>query len=63
MGNQSFLAQEELSLAAQMELLPRVKHSVASVARLLEVTSDVVLQALQDAKGDKTGDMGVSENG
>ena len=49
MGNQSFLAEEELSLAAQMELLPRVKHSVASVARLLEVTSDVVLQALQDA--------------
>ena len=35
------------SLAAQLDLLPRVKHSVASVARLLEVSSEVVLQALQ----------------
>eukprot|EP00435_Cladocopium_sp_Y103_P068298 s670_g31.t1 len=35
--------EEELSLAAQLELLPRVKHSVASVARLLEVTSDVAM--------------------
>ena len=40
-------AKDELGLAAQLELLPRVKHSVASVARLLEVTSDIVLQALQ----------------
>ena len=35
------------SLAAQLDLLPRVKHSVAPVARLLEVSSEVVLQALQ----------------
>ncbi|CAJ1393417.1 unnamed protein product [Effrenium voratum] len=34
------------TVAGQLDLLPRVKHSVAPVARLMEVTSDVVQTAL-----------------
>lgn len=39
--------EEMATLAAKLDLLPRTKHSVATVARLLEISSELVLQALQ----------------